>query len=780
MSVLIVTADPALGERVSRLAGAVGCDAQVATIGGALPCAPASRLVVSAGLDCAAVAALGRKVALLDCPNRPLMLAIAPNACAPESLLESSADDCLPADFSDADFSLRLRVLLRRLSQAPVEPNVEAQLRANREFSSEAARGCDTDSLALAVEKRAREATARVAAIVACSVDAIITRDLDGRVATWNPAAERLYGYTAEEAIGTSHDLISDLAPTDPPVAFEVITEATGGYSRNFRQRHKDGTLVDLSATMFPLYDVEGENIGVAGITRDVTAAKLAEAELAGRARQQQALSALRESLSAAASEAEVFGLVMDSLAAVFEADRCSFRVSDAAAAARPAVISVRGLSEEFVEAVSASQELAAGAEGNAPYFFSSDSELLPPAGKCVLEEEGIVSTLVVPVLLEGSPIGQAAAYFPTERIFLAYESEFAGSAAAQAGFALERLRIQAELADSQALLSLTFDSADIGIAVMDNAGRFVRVNQGYSRILGYEVDELLGQHFSVARPPLAPGAIPEERHAIRTTGFPIDTVWGDWRAIRKDGTQILLAGTVSGFQREGHSYSVTTVADVTDQRATEKRAQRLARILSESPNEVYLFDVATLTVLDANPAALANLGYSLEQIPAPGRLDLLLGVTREGFDALVQPLLAGEVEQLSFEFERGRPDGSVYPVATRVFLSYAEESPVLLILAEDVTEKQSTEAALRSTQGYLEEVVDSAAIILFALDKDGLYTYYSGSALSKLDPARESPNEVYLFDVATLTVLDANPAALAKLGYSLGPIPAPGRLDLL
>ena len=125
-------------------------------------------------------------------------------------------------------------------------------------------------------------ARARLAAIVTASNDAIIGETLDGVITDWNPAAERLYGYTAAEAIGQPLTMLA------PPGREDEIAElvARGGRGERIAEleavrQTKDGRLVDISVSISPVRDDDGRLIGVSGISRDISARKAAEAERA-------------------------------------------------------------------------------------------------------------------------------------------------------------------------------------------------------------------------------------------------------------------------------------------------------------------------------------------------------------------------------------------------------------------------------------------------------------------------------------------------------------------
>lgn len=129
--------------------------------------------------------------------------------------------------------------------------------------------------------RKAEEAQANLAAIVESSDDAMIGKNLDGIIITWNAAAERMYGYAWEEIKGRS---ISILAPPDRQGETEEILERI---KRGERLQHfeterirKDGSPVQVSLTVSAIKDGEGKITGASTIARDITERKRMEAEL--------------------------------------------------------------------------------------------------------------------------------------------------------------------------------------------------------------------------------------------------------------------------------------------------------------------------------------------------------------------------------------------------------------------------------------------------------------------------------------------------------------------
>ncbi|HYM49038.1 MAG TPA: PAS domain S-box protein [Candidatus Limnocylindrales bacterium] len=129
----------------------------------------------------------------------------------------------------------------------------------------------------LTERRRDEEAVRRLAAIVECSTDAIISTDLEGKLLSWNAAAERLYGYTAEEVLGKSIALIDGPESADQTaVNIERVKQGLTVDQQDTVRRRKDGSLVDVSISMAPLTDGHGRIIAITGMTRDVSATKRA------------------------------------------------------------------------------------------------------------------------------------------------------------------------------------------------------------------------------------------------------------------------------------------------------------------------------------------------------------------------------------------------------------------------------------------------------------------------------------------------------------------------
>jgi len=130
----------------------------------------------------------------------------------------------------------------------------------------------------LTEEKQAAQSAERLAAIVEHSNDAMLAVRPGGEVFAWNPGAERLYGYTAEEAIG--RHISFTVPPHYKDESAELVRRADRGETvQNYQtqRQRRDGTLVDVALTLSPLSDPDGALIGTAAIIRDITQQKREE-----------------------------------------------------------------------------------------------------------------------------------------------------------------------------------------------------------------------------------------------------------------------------------------------------------------------------------------------------------------------------------------------------------------------------------------------------------------------------------------------------------------------
>ena len=122
--------------------------------------------------------------------------------------------------------------------------------------------------------QRDEEAVFLLTAIVDSSDDAIISKDLNGIIKSWNRSAERLFGYTAAEAIGQSVATLlipADRQEEEPEILSRLRRRGERVDHFETKRKRKDGTLLDISLTISPVKDPKGNIVGASKIARNIT-----------------------------------------------------------------------------------------------------------------------------------------------------------------------------------------------------------------------------------------------------------------------------------------------------------------------------------------------------------------------------------------------------------------------------------------------------------------------------------------------------------------------------
>jgi PAS domain S-box-containing protein len=178
--------------------------------------------------------------------------------------------------------------------------------------------------------KEADLAMRRLAGLVESSDDAIVAKDLQSRITSWNRAAERMFGYTAEEAIGQSVRMIipDDLQSEEDMVLARI---RAGGIVDHYetRRRRKDGTEILVSLTVSPIVDDAGRVIGASKIARDITE----ESHLRATARDQaliaERLSQVGAMVAASLDSSTIVQRVIDAATSLTQAEFGAFVFND-------------------------------------------------------------------------------------------------------------------------------------------------------------------------------------------------------------------------------------------------------------------------------------------------------------------------------------------------------------------------------------------------------------------------------------------------------------------
>ncbi len=185
------------------------------------------------------------------------------------------------------------------------------------------------DQLEARVQQRTAD-LARLASIVESSDDAIVSKDLDGIITTWNPGAERLFGYSAQEAVGKQMAIWvpPDRSTEEPTILARIARGETTDHFETVRIG-KDGRKIDVSVTISPIRDSQGRIIGASKIARDTTDRKLAELKVQAQLARLSLLQQITRAIGERQDIQSIFQVVIRTLEEHLPVDFCCICLYD-------------------------------------------------------------------------------------------------------------------------------------------------------------------------------------------------------------------------------------------------------------------------------------------------------------------------------------------------------------------------------------------------------------------------------------------------------------------
>lgn len=313
--------------------------------------------------------------------------------------------------------------------------------------------GCVNMLVDITSQKQAERITSLIAAIVDSSDDAIVSKTLHGTITSWNKSAERLFGYTAAEAIGQNMML---LVPAERRQEETGILERIGRGERvdHFEtvRRHKSGNLVEVSISVSPIRDSAGRVIGASNVSRDITARKRTDRSLAETARQQKALYHLADELHRAISIDEIFESTFNAIFKAMECDRAAVLLANEAGRMR--FVSWRGLSEAYRNVIDGHSPWEPQDANPLPIWIANiDAYEFSEPLRAAIESEGIKALALIPLLSDGKLIGKFITYYNTPHTFSDKEIDLSLTIGRTLAVAIARKRSEEALRASQSKL---------------------------------------------------------------------------------------------------------------------------------------------------------------------------------------------------------------------------------------------------------------------------------------------------------------------------------------
>jgi PAS domain S-box-containing protein len=284
----------------------------------------------------------------------------------------------------------------------------------------------------LARTKESEMASRRLAAIVESSDDAIVSKDLNGIIASWNSGAQRIFGYTPDEIIGQSVTVLipADRLDEEPQILARLRRGERVDHFETVRRR-KDGALLDVSLTISPIKDATGRVIGASKIARDITARRRVEAR-------QRSLYDMLASVNRAAALPEIYAAALETILRCQNAERAAILLYDEEKVMR--FVAWRGLSDGYRAAVEGHSPWAANEREAQPVCIEDVAAVeLDAQVRAAVEGEGIRALAFIPLGYEKRLLGKFMIYYDAPHRFTPEELELARAIATQIAFAIER-----------------------------------------------------------------------------------------------------------------------------------------------------------------------------------------------------------------------------------------------------------------------------------------------------------------------------------------------------
>ncbi len=509
-----------------------------------------------------------------------------------------------------------------------------------------------------------QNSAAHLAAIVEASDDAIYSTTLDDVVVSWNSAAERIFGYTADEIIGSSVLALfpPDRMDEDPAILAQIMQGKRVPHWETVRLR-KDSSPVDISLTVSPIRDDDGKLIGISRIARPITERKLAD-----------------EALRATFQEHADFCAALDEHAIVARTDARG---------------KITWVNDKFCSISKYSREELLGQDhriinsGFHPREFMRGLWETIQAGNvwhgviCNRAKDGStywVNTTIVPFLGEDGKPQQ----------YVSIRTDIT-----EQRHAVEEMRL------FRALVDHSNDTIEV---IHPETGRYLDVNDNGPAETGYSREEYLSLRVRDIDPTFGEEAWAHVVNSIRAAGsLSVESIHR-----RRDGTTFPVEVSARMVQLD-REYIVASVRDISTRRLTEQALRsseaRYHALFEHAPDGIFISD-AKNDCLDVNSSMCRMLGYTREEIIGSQLSNFVVPGDAPKVKPAVDDLKSGLPYQQKWQCRRR--DGTVF--SAEVIASILPDGN-LLGMVRDITERTRSEAQLLLQSSALNAAANAIVI---------------------------------------------------------------------
>ena len=521
-------------------------------------------------------------------------------------------------------------------------------------------------------QRKAFESAQRMAAIIDNSDDAIIGTTLEGMITGWNPAAERMYGYSNDEIVGKPIELLS---PTDRGGEVNAILAKikAGQPVENLEtlRIRKDRTVLSVSLTVSPICDEHGAIVGASTIARDL-------------APQEHAAIYARSLIEAA----------LDPLVTISPEGK----INDV----NKATVKATGIPRDHLIGTDFSGYFTEPDKAHKGYQRALTKGSVTDYPLTLRHRDGTLSDVLYSAAVYADPAGNMLGVFAAAR---------------------DVTQARQALALAQRMAAIIEGSDD---AIMSGSldGSIVSWNPAAMRMFGYDSAEIIGKDAKTLAPKDRATEFKDVLHKIRA-GRQVEHL--ETKRVRKDGTVFPVSLTMSPLRdADGAIIGASAIyRDVTQQKLAIEVAQRMAAIV-ESSSDAIIGNSLDGIITSWNPAAERMYGYRSAEIIGKNAATLTPKDRAGEVKDVLDKIEAGrQVEHL--ETKRVRKDGTVFPVSLTVSAIRDADGTIVggSLIHRDLSEQKGALAVAQRIAAIVENSDD--AIVGRTLD--GIITSWNPAA---------------------------------------------------
>ena len=539
-------------------------------------------------------------------------------------------------------------------------------------------------------------------AITDVAQDAIIMINPEGNISFWNPAAENIFGYKPQEIMGKNlHNL---MAPkhyhAQHQEAFNKFKVTGEGNAigkvliLNAIKKNGDEISIDLSLSAIKIND----EWHAVGIIRDISERKQTEEKL--RESEEKFRKAFNTSTDSITITRLSDGLILDVNNGFYLIT--GFSKTDIAGK----TIADLSVWHDMKEREKVVQKLMQNGmvENIEAKFITKDGKVL----------NGLFSASLIDI--NGEP----------------YIISMTRDITA-------RKEIEASLKVSEELFRHSFNYSAAGMCIIGIDGKFQKINNTFTKILGYTESELSSYHFNDITYP-DDISIGISRFNLMLEDV-IKIAEFEKRYIAKDKKIVWMHVTTSLIRdlRNDPKFFITQIIDITERKSMEiaiKQSEENYRHIINGMNDMVFVSDLNGQFIHVNDAVSEKLGYSKEELIKMSPFDIDASLKKDQISNLIQNLDYDKIQ--NFETYHRSKNGDVFPVEIRTTIINYQGKKVILDIARDISERKKTELLLKQSEENYRHIINGMNDMVFVIDMNGKFLDVNNSALEALGYTKE------------------------------------------